>query len=707
MRLFRLLYAVGLILTMLVITACQPSVDPAPDLSPEAPEVTEAVEEATPTVALSPTPEDTATPAPILGRFATDPTQIGYLRVVHVAPDAGPVDVYVDSSPMVSGLEYGLASGRTNIIHGSYTVSIVERGSQPPSGGQMPADALVSFPVDLTIGRSLLLVLMDTADGLRLNAFEESNEPLNTGMSRVSVIHAVQSAPDVTVRDAEADTEDASPLGSIAFGERSATVEIPSAETVLDFVLDDNTAFSYPFNPLPNIDYILVFYGRSPAPEQLGVLLYDHPVPGRAEVRAINASTIDQSLDIYLNGELFAPNVGVNSAGERRTIPDGSYRVEIYPAGADPQAEDAANTRLIQSQISLLPDTAQALIVVGGEAALRVTSFSEDLSPMPRNTARIAYINALETVSAAQIGNDSTVREDLGTVGFGQGSPYASTHVGPNAIFWASEEGVLEETRLEAEAGYNYLYFLTGNVTPFILSEMIGIDEALGDVVEDDSGMLSTPIPATRIRVINVNEEGIAIDFMAEGKPLASDLEFGQSSEFLEVETGIFPIVVRQSGSEEILVDHDLRLGSGTEFTFILYGNPEYLELLSVRDAAEVGGSSETTVRFINSSGDETVPLGLIVTQPSTPPQGNTGGQSSVPINSRWLFEIQYPLTASPTVPMPLSPVDFIISDNRSNLIGTRIYNVSLEEGSHYDIVAIYIRQFDGIQAVVVPHPER
>src|SRR5690606_2180140 len=176
-----------------MVTGCQPGGDPNPDLqsSTDAPDNVEPTQDVTPTATVEPSPEPTATPPQILGRFATDPAQIGYLRVVHVAPEAGAVDMYVDTSPMVSGLEYGLASGRTNVIHGSYSVHVVERGTQPPAEEQTSDSVLASVPVELPIGRSLLLVLTETSDELRLNVFEESSEPLSSGMSRVSVVHAV------------------------------------------------------------------------------------------------------------------------------------------------------------------------------------------------------------------------------------------------------------------------------------------------------------------------------------------------------------------------------------------------------------------------------------------------------------------------------------------------------------------------------------
>lgn len=722
MRLLRLLCAVGLMMAVLMVTGCQPGVDSTPDpqSSTDAPDTVDS----TPTATVEPSPEPTATPPQILGRFATDPAQIGYLRVVHVAPEAGPVDIYVDMSPMVSGIEYGLASGRTNVLHGSYTVHVVQRGTQPSADEPSPENMLVSVPVDLSIGRSLLLVLTETSGELRLNVFEESSEPLSSGMSRVSVVHAVQSAPDVTVRSGSESTPTDQPsddqsddqaadqpavqnlIGPVAFGERSATVEIPSGETVLDFVLDDATTFSYPFNPLPGIDYILVFYGRSPVVEQLGVLSYDHPVPGRAQVRVINASTAPTSLDVYLNGQLFAPNVGVNSAGERQTIPDGSYTVEVYPAGTDPNAADAADSRLSESQLTLLPDTTQALIAFGGAETLRLTPFTEDLSPLAPETARIAYINAREATPAAQIGNDSAIREELGTIGFGQGTAYLPINVGMSTVFWLSEEdGILEDIEFEAESGQSYLYFLTGNLTPFILSESVGIDEALVDVPQDGSEAQFTPSPNTRIRVVNVNDDGLTVDFTAEGLNVAEGLGFGESSGFTEVQTGTFPITVRQSGGELMLLERDLRLSSGGDITVVLYGPSDSLRVMTISEAAGMGSDSESTLRFINASVDETVPLGLIVAEASAPPQGDSG-QSSVPISSTYLIDSQEPLSVSQVIPIPLPSADFIISDNRSNLIGTRIYNMTLEEGIHYDIVATYLPETDAIRAVMVAYPE-
>jgi hypothetical protein len=715
-RSFRLLWLVGLsLLVLFCITACQPSVNPTGE--PETVDgttVAELTEENTPTATQEPSPEATATPPQILGRFATDPAQIGFLRVVHAAPDTPPVDVYVNSSPLVSGLEYGLATGRTNVINGQYTVYIVERGSEPPASGAAPASPLASAGIDLPVGASILLVLTGTADQLTLTLFEESNEPLDAELSRVSVIHAVPAAAEVTVQQ-----NGETIINPVGLGQRSENVELPNAETVLDFVIDGETVFSYPFNPLPRTDYMLVFHGRMSAeedvPDQYGVLAYDHLVSGRAEVRAINASTAATSLDIYLNGQLFSPNVGANSAGERQTIPDGQYNIAVYPAGADVQGEAAP---LVETQFTLLPDTAQALIITGGDEFLQVLPFAEDLSPLAPDTARIAYINALESAPAAQVGNGSAVRSDIGTIGFGQGSAYIPINVGTGRVFWSSDEGFLEDIEFQAEAGSSYLYFLTGNETPFILSEAVEVDEALADVPQGIDDLLFTPDPGTRVRVINVNEASISLDFTASGIAVASDLAFGESSDFQRIDSAQFPITISQAGSATPLLERDLRLANSGDTTIIVYGSTDNLTLLAISEQDFDHRSLRTNIRFINASGEETVPMGLIVTEPSeAPDEASTAdpvstdeaatGRVSIPVGSNFLVDSQSPLTASAQIPLPLNAADFIIADNRSNLVGARLRNVALEQNRDYDIVAIYLPRTDSIRAVFIPYPEQ
>ncbi len=683
--------------------------------------------EVTESVTAEPTLAPSATPAQILGRFATDTTQIGYLRVVHAAPDTPAVDVYVDSSPLVSGLEFGLASGRTNVINGQYTVYIVERGSEPPAGGEAPANALVSAEIDLPVGASTLLVLLGTPDDLTLNSFEETNETLESDQSRISVINAIPSAPEISVRQVSDQvteevgdqTEEPAGMGeplvsAVGFGQRSTSVDVPTVQTVLDFEIDGETVFSYPFNPLPRTDYILVFYGNlvtsaaeeAEAVPQYGVLAYDHLVPGRAQLRAINASTATTSLDVYLNGQLFSPNVGVNSAGERQSIPDGQYTIQVYPAGAEPNAD---NTPLVETQYTLLADTTQALILTGSDTSLQVQPFTEALSPLAPETARIAYINALESTPAAQVGNDSAVRADIGSVGFGQGSAYYPINIGVNNVFWSSDEGFLEEAELQIEAGYSYLYFLTGGETPFLLSEQVGIDEDLGSAVDDLADILFTPDPGMRIRVINMNSDSIAIDFSASGTPVAENLGFGESSDFQEVATAILPVSISQSGGG-VLQDREVRLAENGSTTIIVFGEPDNLSIYTISEQGFNHNDTRTTLRFINASIDERVSMGLIVTEPSDAPtleppaDGTPAAQSMVPIGSRFLIEDQSALTTSEQIPVPLTSTGFIIADNRTNLIGTRIPHATLQQGVDYDIVAIYMPETDTIRAVVVPY---
>jgi hypothetical protein len=143
------------------------------------------------------------------GSAAATPDNETTLRVVHAAPDAPAVDVYIDGSRVLSEVPFRTASDFLPVDPATYTVAITAAGD--PEAVVFEGDVTIEDDVDYTV-TALGELGADTFSPL---VSVDDRHP-QEGFARVRALHAVPDAPsvDVTVNDGAATLVD-----GLAFGE--------------------------------------------------------------------------------------------------------------------------------------------------------------------------------------------------------------------------------------------------------------------------------------------------------------------------------------------------------------------------------------------------------------------------------------------------------------------------------------------------------
>ncbi|MDY6765647.1 MAG: DUF4397 domain-containing protein [Halobacteria archaeon] len=143
------------------------------------------------------------------------------LRVAHASPDAPAVDILVDGSAVITGLEFREVTGYLEVPAGTYEIAVNVAGT----------DTAVFGPVDVTLeGEDYTAVALGevTSDDtdFTVSIFEDTNGAnISDDEARVRAIHASPDAPavDVTVNDGALTLFD-----GFAFGESSGYVVVPA-----------------------------------------------------------------------------------------------------------------------------------------------------------------------------------------------------------------------------------------------------------------------------------------------------------------------------------------------------------------------------------------------------------------------------------------------------------------------------------------------
>ncbi|HEX4206255.1 MAG TPA: DUF4397 domain-containing protein [Ktedonobacteraceae bacterium] len=114
------------------------------------------------------------------------------VRIIHAAPDAGPVDIYADGRKMISNFQFGTITGYASVPAGTHTIKIV------PAGKNIAA-AVTTKTVTINTGVPYTEAVVGTpATGFNLDTFVDNNI-VSAGMTKVRVYHLSPDAGPVDV----------------------------------------------------------------------------------------------------------------------------------------------------------------------------------------------------------------------------------------------------------------------------------------------------------------------------------------------------------------------------------------------------------------------------------------------------------------------------------------------------------------------------
>lgn len=138
------------------------------------------------------------TMALVAGAFATGcdddegsgPEGEARARIVHIAPEAGEVDLLLDGGIIEEDLPYGTATDYEDVAAGNRNVEVRPTGT---------ATAVITGTVPLSDGESHTLLVLGTSADLQVDAVEDDLSAPTDGDAKVRVIHGAPSAGPVDI----------------------------------------------------------------------------------------------------------------------------------------------------------------------------------------------------------------------------------------------------------------------------------------------------------------------------------------------------------------------------------------------------------------------------------------------------------------------------------------------------------------------------
>lgn len=658
---------------------------------------------ATPAPSATPIPTEAPTPTPITVESLTtnEPT---YVRFINTAPASDALNVYLGLSTIATNLAYTQFTESTQVDSGQYDLKIL------PSGSRQDDPALLETEVSVKGGETLMVLIVEKDNQLRLTILPEKQEPLNAGESIITAINATIDGSQTTLRN----------------GETDITVALQNGEQVTTPILatDDNPRISFQIGSgtvnfdedlKERQDYTLIAAGSAAQP---AIISFRTTAPSRVAVRALNASAEIAAIDIYLGETLLNSNAGYGRPTERKSFASGEYTALVYPAGADRSSVEP----LLNSVIRLDNGENIALILLGKANNLSLMAFPENLTAIAPDKARLALLNTLPDAETV------IVQATSGSIGgeqkldYGQQPTELSLDAGTYSFVMGALQGLNPATTIEIaenvqlEAGTSYLYLVTGRMDsqPVILSEKVNTDNTLGGDEAVDTVARANP---AQVRFVNA-VEGQTLDLASNGNVLFAELGYGQGSELLPVRDKNPTLEIRTAGGDSALAQAEGTFEAGSRYTVIVYDADDDTQRLAViADDTLIFDGSSPHLRLINISGTEEVNLGLAFSEPARTPQppANNGEAATEEASGRPLtlpFGVQklvsdvIPTSASSVILMPVGVFDLIVIHSQRNAIVVTLSEQSLDAGIHTDIIAYQKTEGGVFQAFSIQYPQ-
>ncbi|MFQ3249353.1 MAG: hypothetical protein ACI9O6_001161 [Glaciecola sp.] len=282
------------------------------------------------------------------------------VQVVHAAPNAPTVDVYVtapdaniETEQPLATAAYKDSTGQVEVAGGDYQIRITAAGTKTvvfDSGTvTLPADADLLVAATQNTGTGPSPVTLLVSDGTNhFNILDKDS------LANVRVVHAVSDAPAVDVIANNAITL----FDGVAFPDVTSYLAVDGGDYTIDVAVDaDNSVVAIDDAPITLQDGVFYTAFANSKLDSIGLdLVVDmpRPVATAAKVRIFHASPDAMAVDIYVTADGDISSASPNWAAVEFTTPmlsetgyvelaAGTYYVTVTAAGSkDPAIETGA-----------------------------------------------------------------------------------------------------------------------------------------------------------------------------------------------------------------------------------------------------------------------------------------------------------------------------------------------------------------------------
>jgi hypothetical protein len=272
---------------------------------------------------------------------------------------------------------------------------------------------------------------------------------------------------------------------------------------------------------------------------------------GNVRLRAVHASPDAPPVDIYANGGILLDNVPFGAASGWLTVPADTYTVEIRAAGAP-----ASSAPVFSADLPLMGDIDYTVVATGflGSTdpadSFRVVPLVENWGNIDTESLRVNIVHASPDAPAVAIdvGNDGTL--DVPSL-----ATFAET--GAAGIPLPAETALAAGIRLPTGDGVTAFSLPPlpkgGEVTVIAIGELAGhpsFDTGFGLLALFRDGTSARILQDPVVYALHASPGAPAVDILAGGAPLATDVAFRELSGAIQVPPGMYDLDINVAGTD-------------------------------------------------------------------------------------------------------------------------------------------------------------
>ncbi len=540
-------------------------------------------------------------------RFDADPivADSARIRVLHLSPDAPPVDVWVDASlKAVEALGFPSSTGYLDIDAGTYDFQISASGSGPESA------VLTIDNLTLEADKSYTAIAYDNLSSIKALALEDDTTAPAAGNIRVRAIHTAAGVGQVDIWNIP-EMGDPSPLyENVDFGVAGGYLELPAGAYTLGFDVDDDAnpdlTFSLPALPAGTIanvfattdDMGAVFLNAQLIDGATVRIDPDSPVVDYSFIRVLHLSPDAPAVDIWVDG--------IGRAVEALAFPDGTdylqlesdtYTFRVLPAGGD-----VGQSVLNIENLPLMADGYYTAVAYDELGTIQALALEDDFSGLAADEIRIRAIHAAVGVGQVDIWNipesgaPGLLYEnvDFGVVGNYIDLPAGAYTIGFDVDDDASPDVVFNVPELAGGTIANV----------FAVTDDMG---ALSLKAQLDSSAIAGIMPAMgNVRVLHLSPDAGLVDVYVNGalSPV-TDLGFQEGTGYLELMQSTYDFDIAPAGrpiGEAVLSVASLPVMDTRSYTAVAFDFAADIMALWLEDDYESLAADTIRVRAIHTA---------------------------------------------------------------------------------------------------------
>lgn len=690
--------ALAAILIVVVLGACGGDggdEEPAP---PPAPTQTTAADASVPATAIvTPSPSPTALPIPPTDN---DPATRAELRVVHASPDLPPVNLYLDGAAIGRGFTLGQFHA-TPLYYaaGRYTLRVF-----PADSGPGQAEPLLDYALDLAPRDEVIALIVGPAAELQVSLYEDDLDPLPAGTSRVTVFNAIPRGPGISLQEANQTL-----ARDVFFGVASEPIEIPDGQHTFEFMAGADRLAATDIRLSERFTYTFLVVGSQTDPE-VTIIDMQARVNDVTRARFVHASPDLPAVDVYLNGELVARDLGYRSWEEWADFPSQMAELRLVPAGTVSAAP------VYEGRLTLSPNRAVDVVLLDSAERLRVVQVEEDLSPTPTNGARLVFVHAAIGPIQMAIQTFGGPIPGVTPISFGTGSRPLAYSAGPDAFLFLDpnqpdSDSVDMLSEREWQAGWAYIVVVTGypNTEPLVLATEVGTGQSV--IAEEGVVTLEPPdlTQSVRIRLLNALPHLTPLDLEMDGEPIFQDVQRGTSTVYREFEIPPSSLVVRNSDTGSTLIDEAASFAGTRSLTLFVFQDENGPRFELAPDVPFNIPSGLAQLRVFNAAYNKP-DLQLVREErsllPPTLPPTLQGDATATPAGRIELSMSDPAPFGLPTAPqaVPAGTYDVQIIESQTAILVHTIRGATFESGASYDLVILPDASGLNVNTLLVAH---